>query len=297
MSNAASAPDFLPREVRHAICGNCGEIVRVHMPDSRPREIRLWWPIPLALLLWLAIMWKFAPSLLVPKVETAAPAPVEARFVELPEVAPTLPEKHAEIKPKSPPRPAHKPKIKPPPDAPSPADIAAVKPALPADLAPAADLTPPTDLMAYVNAARERRRAAEAPAERAPSADEVRMANIMRNLRPQGTNGVFQIVSAGLRTGKFSFRGWTTGSSNSRRELIEVDAGPNGDLERAMVRSMIELIRRYYKGNFNWESQRLDRVIVLSARPEDNAGLEDFLLQEFFGTPARPPVLSRNGIQ
>ena len=45
---------------------------------------------------------------------------------------------------------------------------------------------------------------------------------------------------------------------------------------------MIELIRRYYTGNFNWESQRLDRVIVLSARPEDNEGLEGFMLKEFF---------------
>ncbi|MEN6586610.1 MAG: hypothetical protein ABFE02_11280 [Sulfuricella sp.] len=295
MSNAASAPDFLSREVLHAICGNCGEIVRVHMPDSRPREIRLWWPIPLAAIIWLAIIWKFAPSLIVPKVETAAPAPVEARFVELPEVAAELPAKPAEVRPKAPPRQADKPKIKPPPDAAPRNESAAVKPEIPADAAP--DLTPPTDLMAYVNAARERRRAAEMPAAREPSADEIRMANIKRNLQPQGTNGIFQIISLGLHTGKFSFRGWTTGSSNSRRELIEVDAGPNGDLERAMVRSMIELIRRYYKGNFNWESQRLDRVIVLSARLEDNAGLEDFMLREFFGTPARPPVLSRNGIQ
>lgn len=297
MSNAASAPDCLPGEVRQARCGHCGEFVRVHVPDSRPREIRLWWPIPLAALLWLAIMWKFAPSLIAPKVEMEAPAPVEAQFVELSEAEPALPEKHVEIQPISPPRPAHKPKIKPPPDAPPPAEIAAVMPATPADPAPVADLTPPTDLMAYVNAARERRRAAEAPAERASSADEVRMANIMRNLRPQGTNGVFQIVSVGLRTGKFSFRGWTTGSSNSRRELIEVEAGPNGDLERAMVRSMIELIRRYYKGNFNWESQRLDRVIVLSARMEDNAGLEDFLQREFFEASAEPRRLaSRKGM-
>jgi hypothetical protein len=90
----------------------------------------------------------------------------------------------------------------------------------------------------------------------------------------------------GLRSGKFSFRGWTKDVSNARRELIEVDVGPNGDLERAIARSMIALIRKYYQGDFNWESQRLGRVIVLSARMEDNAGLEEFLMREFFGARA-----------
>jgi hypothetical protein len=162
--------------------------------------------------------------------------------------------------------------------------------------------------MAYVNAVRERRRAAEMSAEReyaqakanerVPSADEIRMANIMRNLQPQGTNGVFQIVSMGLRSAKYSFRGWTKDAGSARRELIEVDAGPNGDVERAIVRSMIELIRKYYKGDFNWESQRLNRVVIMSARMEDNAGLEDFLIREFFGAGAGPHGLAaRNGIQ
>jgi len=73
-----------------------------------------------------------------------------------------------------------------------------------------------------------------------------------------------------------SFRGWTTDYNNSRREVIEVDAGLNGDVERAIIRRMIELIRKHFKGDFNWESQRLNRVVVLSARMEDNAGLEDF---------------------
>ncbi|WP_239250477.1 hypothetical protein [Candidatus Nitrotoga sp. M5] len=110
------------------------------------------------------------------------------------------------------------------------------------------------------------------------------MANIRRNLQPPGTSGIFQIISMGVRTARFSFRGWTTDYNNSRREIIEVDAGLNGDVERAVIRRMIELIRKHFKGDFNWESQRLNRVIVLSARLEDNAGLEDFLMLEFFGT-------------
>lgn len=304
MSDATSAPAFRPGEIQQAVCSHCGEIVRIYVPDFRSREIRLWWPGPLALIIWLALVWKFGNFLASPMAETATSAPVEASFVELPEV---VPDKNAAVQPKSLPK-QSKPSIEPRPDTlPSP-DIAASNPATPVDTAPEPNLAPPTDFMAYVNAARARRRADEMAAarenaaatarERGPSEDEIRMANIRRNLQPQGTNGVFQIISMGVRSAKYSFRGWTKDASSARREVIEVDAGPNGDVEREIVRSMIELIRRYYKGDFNWESQRLDRVVVLSARMEDNAGLEDFLIREFFGVGAGSHGLaSRNGIQ
>jgi len=112
------------------------------------------------------------------------------------------------------------------------------------------------------------------------------MANIMRNLQPAGTNGIFQILNLSVRTARFSFRAWTSDASNPRRETIDVDAGPGGNIELAVVRRMIELIRAYYKGDFNWESQRVGRV-VLSARKEDSAQLEDFLMREFFGVGAK----------
>ena len=114
------------------------------------------------------------------------------------------------------------------------------------------------------------------------------MARVKRNMT-SGTNGIFQLLSVDSRTAAFSFRGWTTDSGNSRREYVHVDIGASNDIETAIVRKMIELIRRYYKGNFNWESQRLDRVIVLSARAEDNEGLEEFLQQEFFGSRSQAP--------
>lgn len=155
-----------------------------------------------------------------------------------------------------------------------------------------------SDLQAYVSAARARRRAAEGLAGRETAAavtdepgaseDEIRMARVKRNLT-SGTNGIFQLLSVDSRTAAFSFRGWTTDSGNSRREYVHVDIGASNDIETAIVRKMIELIRRYYKGNFNWESQRLDRVIVLSARVEDNEGLEEFLQQEFFGSRSQAP--------
>ena len=154
-------------------------------------------------------------------------------------------------------------------------------------------VTPPTDFMSMVNAKRELRAAAEALARadgrasgREPSADEVAMSNINRNLRTlsqrDGTSGVFQILSKGHRAAQFSFNGWTGDRSNSRRDVIDVDAGLNGNIETAIIRRMIELIRTHYKGDFNWDSQRLGRVVVLSARVEDTAGLEEFMLREFF---------------
>ena len=64
--------------------------------------------------------------------------------------------------------------------------------------------------------------------------------------------------------------------------ICVVDAGNGGDVQLAMVRRMIELIRGHYQGNFNWESHLLGRVVILSARPEDQPGLEAFMLREFF---------------
>jgi hypothetical protein len=60
-------------------------------------------------------------------------------------------------------------------------------------------------------------------------------------------------------------------------------------MQIAVVRRMIEIIRENTDtdGDFLWISHRLDRELTLSARPEDTAGLEDFLMQEFFGKQAR----------
>ena len=146
-------------------------------------------------------------------------------------------------------------------------------------------------MAALIQANRERRRLAEAAAVRGgggrePSASEGAQANLGRNLRSlsrsDGTGGVFQIRRMGAQTAEFAFRGWNRSRRGQWQELIEVQAGPDGDLQRAIVRRMIALIREHYTGNFQWESYRLDRVLVLSAAPEDNEGLDEFLLREFF---------------
>ncbi|HQR59999.1 MAG TPA: hypothetical protein PLH03_01385 [Methylophilaceae bacterium] len=172
-------------------------------------------------------------------------------------------------------------------------ELPPAKPVEPPPLPPTPSPRPdaPTDMMSYVNAARERRRQSEDYAarinaeavarERKPSEDEVRNEIIKSNLKA-GTNGIFRIISVGPYNAQFSFMGWTTDYSNARRELVLVEAGPGEDIRRNIARKMIELIRRHYSGDFNWESLRLGRVVVLSARQEDGPGLEDFLILEFF---------------
>ena len=158
----------------------------------------------------------------------------------------------------------------------------------------AADNNAPTDLMSYIKAKRQhsqeledyaaRENKAAIANARGPTIDELRDANIKRNLQQQGTSGIFEIRQKTFRTGQFSFKGWKNDYSNSRLEIIDVEAGTDGNIDLAIVKKMIEIIRREFKGDFNWESQRLGRVIVLSARMEDNAGLEEVLMREFFAT-------------
>ena len=164
---------------------------------------------------------------------------------------------------------------------------------------PPEKITPPElDMSTMLNAARERRRATQETAQenqqaqqgsRGMSPQEVAEANVRRSMQQangrQGTNGVFQIISKSTRMGSFSFRGWKTSANNSWRQVIEVDAGLGGNVELAIVRRMIELIRTHYSGDFSWESQRLGRVINLSARPQDSAELENFMMKEFFSSP------------
>jgi TonB family protein len=99
---------------------------------------------------------------------------------------------------------------------------------------------------------------------------------------PQPESGFFEITKMDSYHAQFIFNFREAGLTRARREVIEVEAGQDGIIERAVVRKMIETIRNYHTGDFNWESRRLARLVVLSARTEDSQGLEDFLMREFF---------------
>jgi len=152
------------------------------------------------------------------------------------------------------------------------------------------------DLLAYLNARRQQRQAQEM-AEKSPSTDaniqdrlvpeQKRDEIIARNLQQEGTNGLFQIREIVGDSAQFTFRGWQQNGRNTRFEIVTVLAGPNETIERAIVRKMIAIIREHYSGDFNWQSQKYGRIIVLSARPQDNQALEDFMIQEFFAMSGR----------
>jgi hypothetical protein len=214
-----------------------------------------------------------------PQPQAAKPPAVKPRSDKPVAKRPPTPRKPA------PPRPTETPRLA---EAPRPTETPRT-PTTPPTLA-----APPGDMSDMVAAARARRRAAGIPSpddappdqDGRPQGDEVARANIARSIAQargrSGAGGVFQITNKGAREASFLFRGWDNDSRAGLRELVQVDAGPGGNVEDAIVRKMIELIRKYQPGDFSWNSRRLGRVVTLSARREDNAGLEDFLKKEFF---------------
>jgi len=164
----------------------------------------------------------------------------------------------------------------------------------PAPPSPAPAPPPAMDMLAMLNARRARRAAEASSAARAGSptpapVEDEGAAALQRNLDTlkgdDQTGGIFQVLEKGSYDAEYAFNGWTPDTHRRWREVIDVHAKPGEDIDRAIVRSMIALIRTHYTGDFLWESHRLDKVVTLSARPEDNGYLEDFLLREFFGTP------------
>jgi hypothetical protein len=168
--------------------------------------------------------------------------------------------------------------------------------------APPQDQPPPIDMMTQLNARRAQREEAERdakgtePSGGANGHDDPAAAAIARNLAAslhngsrfdKGGGGVFTLRAYGYTQGEYVFRGWSNSYESNGTETIHVEKGSNETIQLAIVRSMIELIRKHYSGDFQWESQRLGRVITLSARAADQPGLEQFMLKEFFADDRR----------
>jgi hypothetical protein len=165
---------------------------------------------------------------------------------------------------------------------------------------------PATDLAAYVEARRRER--GDAPSSSPPSSstskaaedenerqNRIIAANIGLNGRPtfgkdpKNGGGVFQIKTMEYSYAEFYFFGWNKDISRNSKQVIEVRKGNNADIQIAIVRRMIEIIREHETEDFLWESHRLSRQVTLSARTRDTAGLESFMLQEFFYDTRNPP--------
>jgi outer membrane biosynthesis protein TonB len=285
----------------------------------------LWVALVLSLIVHIAALWEWLPRIPPLTLDALAPSETDARLavrIAPPESAPAAaaPAAPPSSAPKAQPPPAAKPR---PPKAvtrapPAPSVIAVAPPApgiaLPpqasppvvAPTPPPAPTSPPLegDLSSYI-ASRRRARGEPEPSSRgstasAPSAEDDiarRDRIVASNLasinsqtfgEPRNSGGIFSITRMGYTDAEFTFFGWNKDIRRRASQRIEVQQGANSDIRIAVIRKMIAIIREHEQGDFLWESRRLGRNISLSARPDDNAGLEDFMMREFFDVSGAP---------
>ena len=99
---------------------------------------------------------------------------------------------------------------------------------------------------------------------------------------PSKSGGVFQIKTHELTFASFVFNGSFNETSRTASQLYEVHLGDNSNIELAVARKMIQLIRQHEKGDFKWNNPQKGRTTTLSAREKDTELLEKFLINEFF---------------
>ena len=272
----------------------------------------IWLGLALSLLIHILVIWLWLPqirALMQNKPdESEATSQLSVSLAPLPPSPPAPPPSPA---PKAEPTPPQVQLPKAPPRArPVPPSVATLPPATIAPQAPVAPVvpappTPPApapvegDLAAYIAA----RRRARGEAEPTTSPVEDENARVQRNIAanlpsaqtgrlsrdPRQGGGIFQLKHVGYQDAEFEFYGWSNEIGRRATQMFEVRKGDNSDIRLAVVRKMIAIIREEKHEDFVWESQRLGRNVTLSARMADNAGLEEFLMREFFDDPRRVP--------
>ena len=233
-----------------------------------------------------------------PLVVELAPEPSRAASPP-PAPPPAVPSQAQPAPAKRAPQPKATPRPPPPPPViaqaePAPANV---PPPAPPSVAPPAATPAEGDFYASLEARRRARGAAPDGGVSAPPGEDERerhnrevAANLGLDRTPTyGTDrtggGVFRIQRMSSDYAEFIFFGWNKDIHRNSQQLIEVRRGDNPDIRTAVVRRMIAIIRDREAGDFVWISSRLGRNVTLSARPRDNAGLEEFMMQEFFAAP------------
>ena len=215
-----------------------------------------------------------------------------------------VPEKPRPKPPKPVAKPITKPVARPAPPRPQPEQqptpepqVAATEPLTPApNVALQQAPAPAEDFAARIEANRKRRAEAlaqdpalaqavtETPDQRANriARENVAFSQRGQNAERDETGGVFQLRDVRTHSAEFMFRGWNTNFKRNWSQLVAVDQGSEADIQTAVVKRMIALIRSHKEGEFIWESHRLGRNITLNASPAYDAELRQFLLKEFF---------------
>ena len=99
---------------------------------------------------------------------------------------------------------------------------------------------------------------------------------------PDQAGGIFDLRHTGITDAEFVFNGWNRTFRRSVGQTFDVRTPPGGDIRLAVIRKMIDIIREQRPGDFDWQSHRLGKVIVMSARVKDQPELEVFLMKEFY---------------
>src|SRR5439155_26367838 len=130
------------------------------------------------------------------------------------------------------------------------------------------DTAPTDDMFAYVQAARKRRTDAEAQqrssdSDSTPAAEDAnqRANRIAREnvafsqkhgpgAERDDSGGLFQLRHVSLNRAEFLFRGWNTNFRRNWSQMVEVDQAGEVDIETAVVKKMIEIIRSKKSDDF-----------------------------------------------
>jgi outer membrane biosynthesis protein TonB len=160
------------------------------------------------------------------------------------------------------------------------------------------EIPPEMDMTEYI-AKRRQARGATDPSTATQESEAARgtrnaLANIAAvNRRGQDdaneSGGVFSVSNKTFHSMDVKFRGWNPNFKRRWLTAVTVEQGSEPDVETAVVKKMIELIRREKTGDFEWDSHRLGKVITMSARVKDTAELHAFLMKEMF-PEYRPPA-------
>lgn len=147
------------------------------------------------------------------------------------------------------------------------------------------------DMQAFIEA-RRKQRGAQAPSTATEESDDARgMRNALANIASVNargaddrneTGGVFSVTNKTFASATVKFRGWNPNFKRRWLTQVNVELGSERDIETAIVKKMIELIRKEKTGDFEWDSHRLNRVVTMSARPQDTEALMAFLYKEMF---------------
>lgn len=148
------------------------------------------------------------------------------------------------------------------------------------------------DMAAYIEARRKQRGAPAGSDKPAEESDQARgMRNALANIAAVNgrgnedrneSGGVFSVSNKTFHSMDLKFRGWNPSFKRRWLTHLTVEQGSERDVETAVVKKMIELIRREKTGDFEWESHRLGRVVTMSARLQDTEQLTAFLFKEMF---------------